>query len=97
MPNPQPAYTITTNDGEVSVSTPFQSGWNTAHWVEHHLDDVEATDQPHFDTLETHWLAAGGRVSHETGRDPGESDADFRARHFVDVIGRMASQPPIHP
>ena len=95
MPEQQPAITITTNDGDTSISTPYQQGWNVADWLTVHYGDVNESTQPAYDTLETHWLTANGRVSHETGRNPGESDEDFKDRHFADVLDRMGTDVPI--
>lgn len=99
MPGQDPAYSIRTLDGSETVTTPWQSGegWDIGHWLEHHIAEVDASDQPAHDTLETRWDGDGGPVSHETGRRPGESDEDFKARHFVGVSDRMGEDPPVTP
>lgn len=90
MPNPIET-TGTNND---SVATTHESGESVRSWVTRHLDNVDFASSSNA-ALETSWTADDGPHEVKTTRKPGESDAEFVARHENEMLLEMLESNPI--
>lgn len=63
-------------------------------WVSRHSAAVEAAT-PSANKLTTTWKSAHGNQQKDTTRAPGESDADFLARHVSAYQLAMIDEPPV--
>lgn len=91
---------ITSSDASGNVQTESNFGENPGQWVRRHFGNVvtacDANEFPLGSELCTEWYDESyEHKSHCTTRSPGETDAQFRTRHFADTAVAMIEAPPM--
>jgi hypothetical protein len=87
---------VTSNGNHTEdVSTEHGAGQTTPQWVRSHKGDVDSNQIVDSSTtnLTTDWSYGNPPQSrsHSTERNEGESNDDFKLRHFTDTLTDMAN------
>jgi hypothetical protein len=84
----------TTGTNDDPQSTQYESGQSVRDWVSRHIENVSFASSSE-QTLESTWMASGGKRSVTTERTSGESDTEFVERHQIEMLLEMLEYEPV--